>query len=95
MKLNYRMLGKRIRGERKFRKLTQEQLAERVDRSPSFIGLIERGERRMSVETLYEIAIALECSTDVLLGIELNQTDRFAGARELLAIAQAIARREA
>ena len=94
MKLDYQALGKRIRSQRKFRNLTQEQLAEKIQRAPSFVGLIERGERRMSVETLYEIAIALESSTDDLLGIELNRTDRYAGARELLAIAQAIARGE-
>lgn len=90
MELDYQMLGKRIRVRRKNLKLTQEKLAERVDRAPSYVGLIERGQRKMSVETLCKFALALNCTTDELLGLELREVDRAAAARELLALAQGL-----
>ena len=37
----YRQLGLRIAYYRKLRGLTQEQLAEKVDRTPAFIGHVE------------------------------------------------------
>ena len=48
--------------------MTQEGLAERVEISASFMGHIERGSRKMSVDTLCRIAHALDCSADNLLG---------------------------
>ena len=91
MTLDYKLLGKRIRQSRKKRKMTQEQLAEKANRSPAFIGHIERGTRVMSLETLCELALALDCSTDELLGLEIKKVDEYACARELLALAQALA----
>lgn len=92
MKLNYKMIGKRIQKRRKRSKLTQEQLAERTERSPAFIGHIERGTRKMSIETLCEIALALNCPTDEILGLPQLKADSNASARELLALAQALAK---
>lgn len=94
MELNYQMLGQRIYWERRARKLTQEQLAERANISPAFLGHIERGGRRMSMDTFYRISLALGCSSDKLLGLELNGVDCYAAARELLALAQALASME-
>ena len=59
-------LGNRIRKERQRRKITQEQLAEKVDISVNFMSLIENG-RNMSVETLVNIANALGVTVDYLL----------------------------
>ena len=92
MKLDYKMIGKRIRKRRRKNKLTQEQLAEKTERSPAFIGHIERGTRGMSLETLCEIALALNCPTDEILGLPLLKADSNASARELLAMAQALAK---
>lgn len=89
--LNYKMIGKRIRKQRKKCKLTQEQLAERANISTSFMGHIERGTRKMSVETLCEISLALECPADELLGMGLLKGDYRASVSELLALAQALA----
>ena len=71
--MDYGRLGKRIRDERLLLRLTIEQLAERVDKSLNFIGQIERGESKPSLETVYDIANALGVSIDCLLrekGIE-------------------------
>ncbi len=91
MKLDYKMIGDRIRRLRKEKKWTQQQLAERANRASSFVGLIERGERIMSLETLCEFANALDCSTDELLGMKPRQIHHLAYAKELLELAQALA----
>jgi transcriptional regulator with XRE-family HTH domain len=67
--MDYSALGKRVRIRRKALGLTQEKLAEIVDVSTSFIGHIERGTRKLSVETLYDLCKALDVSADYLMGI--------------------------
>lgn len=59
-------LGKRIRQERTKQGITQEQLAEKADISLNFMSLIENG-KNMSVQTLINIAKALDVSIDFLL----------------------------
>lgn len=52
MTVNYQDLGLRVRDARKAKHLTQEQLAEKVGISSSFMGHIERGTRIASIESL-------------------------------------------
>lgn len=68
--MDYLLIGRRIRHIRKSRKLTQEELAELAEISAPFIGHIERGTRKMSLETLHALALALDVSCDYLLGME-------------------------
>lgn len=63
----YNLLGKRIREERTKLNLTQEQLAEKVDISTSYVGQIERGERNISLDTLVNVANILGVTIDFLL----------------------------
>lgn len=56
-----------IKQWREFRKLTQEQLAEKTNMSPGNISLIERGLQNYTQETLESIAYALKCKTADLL----------------------------
>lgn len=65
--MDYVALGMRIRQQRYLLRLTQEQLAERSDLSASFLGHIERGSRKASLETVISIANALDTTTDHLL----------------------------
>lgn len=51
--------GQRVRTLRKKSKLTQAQLAERIDVSTNFIGMVERGERNTTVDKVFKIAEAL------------------------------------
>ncbi len=53
-------LGARIANLRRSRGLTQEQLAEAVDRSVEFISLVERGINAPSVSGLERFAKALK-----------------------------------
>lgn len=67
MELDYAAIGNRIRVRRHMIGLTQERLAELCSLSLSFLGHIERGTRKMSLETLAALARALGTSTDFLL----------------------------
>ncbi len=65
--MNYKMLGERVRRERLSRKITQEMLAEKAGISASFLGQVERGERKPSLETVVNIANSLGVTVDCLL----------------------------
>ena len=73
--MDYAALGKRIRDERLMQRLTLEKLAERTDKSINFIGQIERGEGKPSLETLVDIANALGVTVDSLLSDNLKASD--------------------
>ena len=73
--MNFILLGKRIRDERLLLRLTIEQLAERIDKSGSYLGQIERGEGKPSIETLVDIANALGTTVDILLKDNLRLSD--------------------
>ena len=67
--MDYIKLGKLVRIVRKKRGLTQEKLAELVDVSTSYIGHIERGTRKLSIDMLHRLCKALGVSADFLMGI--------------------------
>lgn len=71
--INYTEIGNRIRKKRESVGLTQEQLGEACDLSPSFIGHIERGSRKLSVESLYKLSSVLDISADYLLFGRMTQ----------------------
>ena len=52
---------------RKSRGMTQEELAEKVDISASHMSVVERGKKGVKVETLVNIANALDVSPNELL----------------------------
>ena len=58
----YRQLGLKISYYRKYRGLTQEQLAEKIERTPAFIGHVEAPNvnKAVSLDTLFDIANALD-----------------------------------
>lgn len=53
--MNYKLMGAKLRKARKKMRMTQEQAAECIDMSASFIGHIERGSRIPSVETIVRL----------------------------------------
>ncbi|MGE6895630.1 helix-turn-helix domain-containing protein [Priestia flexa] len=65
--MDYKKLGSRIREERLKLNLTQEILAEDINISVSYIGQIERGERSLSLDTLFKLAHRLGVTIDYLL----------------------------
>ena len=56
MIINYQLLGKRIKAARKTAHKTQEQSAEHLEVSVSYISQVERGITKISLDTLALIA---------------------------------------
>lgn len=66
------VLGKQIKKYRKQTGYTQEKLAVKINKSTVFISYIERGIKSPSLNTLVDIANALDISLDMLVGKEVN-----------------------
>ena len=66
MKTTRQLLGARIKELRKRRGITQDQLAEQVDLAPRYISLIEVGRSSPSLETMENIARALNAELKML-----------------------------
>jgi transcriptional regulator with XRE-family HTH domain len=61
-------LGARLRARREARGYTQAELADKVGVSPNYFGVLERGLKLPTLDTLILIAEALEVSPAELLG---------------------------
>ena len=70
--MKYTSIGKNIRNCRIEKKMRQEDLAEKTGLSTNYIGMIERGEKIPSLESLIDILNALHVSADTILYEELT-----------------------
>lgn len=78
MNVDFEIIGKRIKERRKTLRLSQEKLAELVDKSTVFISNLENGKRGASVESVIMICDTLGLSLDELLvGTVPEGTDRY------------------
>ena len=66
------LIGKRLRGLRESRGWSQEELAEKSDLDPTYIGGIERGRRNPSLVSLVKLARALKISLPDLLRVPID-----------------------
>ena len=73
--LNYYDIGQRIRKYRKACNMSQDELAEKVGISNVSLSNYERGTQMPDLITLAKIAVELDVSTDVLLGIQEEITE--------------------
>lgn len=62
-----KLVGRNVRRFRLERGLTQEQFAERSGFSQQYISDLERGRRNPTIVSLYELALALDCTPVELL----------------------------
>lgn len=85
--MDYIGIGNRLRIARKKQHLTQTQLAADAGLSVSFLGHIERGTRKASVETLVALCDRLNLSLDELIGRDYALNNRRDLAREVLKLA--------
>ncbi len=60
-------IGSRLRKAREAKHLTREQLAEMLDLSDCYIGMLERGERMPKLATFLDIIEVLEVTADEIL----------------------------
>ncbi|MCL4194798.1 MAG: helix-turn-helix transcriptional regulator [Thermoguttaceae bacterium] len=76
-----RIVACRVRSLRLARSWSQEELADRCGLHRTYVGAIERGERNVTVNTLFRLALALRCSACDLLSTKgtdgvLGKADR-------------------
>jgi transcriptional regulator with XRE-family HTH domain len=67
MKVNYALIGLRIKENRQLKNLTQEELAELIEISPGFMSLIETGRKKPSLDTLLAICKELQITLNEIL----------------------------
>lgn len=67
-----KILGNNIKQIRTFEGLTQEQLAEKINKSSHFISLLERGESGLSLNTIIDICKALNTDTNSIFAGVVN-----------------------
>lgn len=77
-----------IRAWRKYRRLTQEQLAERIEMTSGAISQLENGIINYTQPTLEAIAYALNCEPGDLLSRDPRTDDAVADLRAILAAAK-------
>ena len=77
-------IGRNIARYREVAGLTQATLAEKIGISTAFVSRVERGQKRMKVETLYATAKALNVSVDALLSSD-SSAAQLANINQLLA----------
>ena len=70
-------MGQRIREARRQKGYTQRALAERADITDIFLGEIERGSRRPSLNSFIKLLDALDVSADYILRYELSSGQSF------------------
>lgn len=61
MAVDYKLIGRRIKDNRKKKHMTQEVLAEKIDVTVGYISQIERGISRVNLDTMSLIANVLDC----------------------------------
>ncbi len=69
-------IGSRLREARKEQHLTQEQLAEMVDKTAAHIGMIECGKRMPSLITFLDILEVLKTTADHILCDAVNYVSK-------------------
>lgn len=68
--IDYKKVGEKIRIEREKFGLSREEIAEKLNLSSTYIGQIERGDRRMRFDTYIKFARFFHVPTDYLLSFE-------------------------
>ena len=61
--------GKKVQEIKVLKKLSQEELAEKAGVHRTYIGMIERGEKNITLENIEKIATALEISLNELMNL--------------------------
>lgn len=78
MFVDYNLIGKRIRDRRRSKHISQEQLAEMIDKSTVFVSNLENGKKGASLESIVSICIALGLSMDeLIIGTQKIYDDKY------------------
>lgn len=77
--IDYRLVGRKIKERRQELGYSQEELAEKCSVSPSYIGHIERGSRKLSMPVAVRICDVLQVGLDRLFSDFIQSDDEIAG----------------
>jgi transcriptional regulator with XRE-family HTH domain len=93
-------MGERLRAMRRVKNLSIDELAEKMRMTSSHLGLIERGERGITVERLIHACKFFDCSADFMLtgkepgkakgSTPAHSVDRLLGDKERQTLAELI-----
>ena len=77
MPVNKTALGKRIQLQRKRKRMSQYDLSDRIDKTPTFVSYIENGTKSMSLDTFVDMVNVLETTPNELLkdSVDLHGED--------------------
>lgn len=67
MDIDYKIIGKRIKEERRKKGWSQERLSEEIDVTTVYISRIERGASKINLKRLAQISKALDTSVEYLI----------------------------
>ncbi|MBP2656601.1 MAG: hypothetical protein H6Q73_4170 [Firmicutes bacterium] len=67
MSINFKLIGRRLKESRMQKRMSQAELAEKIDMSVSYISHIETAKKRASLESLVRIANVLGITVDCIL----------------------------
>ncbi len=82
-----KFLGRRLRELRKQHQLSQDRLGNRAALSGKFIGEVERGEKSISLDSLYRVSVALKVPLSLLTDVGTSKrTVPTADAERILAL---------
>lgn len=68
MKIDYEIIGERIREARRKKGWSQERLSEEIDVAVAYISRIERGSSQVNLNRLAQISKVLDISIEYLIG---------------------------
>ena len=88
MAIDQQLLGKAIRRVRQLRGMTQVELAEAAGLRGNSVALIERSQRGVSIETLNELADALEVPAACLTMLGTSKLSSLRGSARLVSSMQ-------
>ena len=77
MNVDYKLIGSRIKAERKRQGISQEILAEKLDVSIGYISQVERGITKISIDLLAAISSALSCDIASLITESAVESDNY------------------
>ena len=77
MELNYSIIGVRLKQARINKKITQEELAEKLDVSIAFLSRIERGSSHISLKRLSQICDILGITEGSILNGSSNNSNTY------------------
>lgn len=83
-------VGERLRLKRNLLSLTQDDMAEKIDRAPKYYADIERGSCGMSIETMLALSQTLNMSLDYMIFGKSSDEVKEAQSNEVLAIIDVI-----